>query len=268
VAGLSWPLVPLMKSVELAMSLAGTVLQAYLCLVLVARKFYREFRFFTLCTAVSVVTAIALILVRNHGTLYFHQTLYFYVYWTSEALSVVLIFFALQEAFYLVFRNFLSIPGFRWLFPGIGIVMLAIATARALLHASPNDNLLTDTLISLEIAVNFLQVGIFFLFTVLVRFFHMRSRQHAFGVVLGFGIAAAGTLIVLLLRSEFGTKLDPIVRITPPLAYSVTVVVWLATFLRAEPSHPMQDRVLALTPEQMLFEIRRYTRAVKGILER
>jgi hypothetical protein len=251
-----------MKSLELAISLIGTALQAYLCFLLLARGAYRQFRFFTACSAFSVIEAVVLILLRNH------QMPYLYVYWTFEAFSVMLIFFALQESFYLVFRNFLSLPGFRLLFPGIGILMLVIAAVRTLLQPPPDARFWTATLISLEIAVDFLQFGIFCLFILLVRFFNMRWRQHAFGVVLGFGITAAGTLIVLLLRSEFGTKFDPIVRITPPLAYSVTVVVWLATFLRAEPSHPMQDRALALTPEQMLFEIRRYTRAVKGILER
>lgn len=251
-----------MKTLELAISLIGTALQVYLCFLLLARKAYRQFSFFTACTALSITEAVVLIFLRNH------LMPYLYVYWTFEAISVVLIFFALQESFYLVFRNFLSIPGFKLLFPGIGILMLVIAGFRSFLQPAPDTHFWRATLISLEIAVDFLQFGIFCLFILLVRFFSMRWRQHAFGVVLGFGIAAAGTLIVLLLRSEFGTKFDPIVRITPPLAYSGAVVVWLATFLRAEPSHPMYDRALALTPEQMVSEIRRYTRAVKGILER
>lgn len=250
------------------MGLLGLVIQALLCLLLLVRGYYRQFRFFTLCTAVAVANDIVILLVLNHKKLYFHQTLYFYAYWTGEALSVVLIFFALQESFYLVFRNFLSITGFKLLFPGIGIFMVVVAIIRALLQPSPTPDMPTAAIIFLEIAVGFLQFGIFCLFILLVQFFHMRWRQHAFGVVLGFGLSAAGSLVVYLLRSEFGTKFDPIVRITPPIAYIVAVVVWLATFLRAEPSHPMQDRALAFTPEQMISELRRYTSAVKGILER
>jgi hypothetical protein len=251
-----------MKTVELAMSLVGTALQVYLCLLLLIRGFYRQFRFFSLCTALSVVTAIALIAARNH------QSLYLGVYWVSEAFSVVLIFLALQEAFYLVFRNFLAMPWFRRLFPGIGILMVIVATIRAGFYPVSQASRLASALISLEIAVGLLQVGLFCLFIVLVRFFHMRWRQHAFGVVLGFGIAASGTLAILLLRSEFGTGYNYLVRITPALAYIAAVVVWLATFFRAEPSQPMQDRMSALTPEQMVSELQRYTRAVKGFLGR
>jgi hypothetical protein len=251
-----------MKTAELAMGLAGTGLQTYLCWVLLTRGFVRQFRFFSLCTALSVVSTVALIVVQNDPSLYFA------VYWFSEALLVLVTFFALQEAFYLVFRNFLSISGFRLLFPGIGILMLAVAVVRAIFHPAPDTRPLASALISLEIAVGFLQFGIFCLFFILVRFFQMRWRQYAFGIVLGFGIAAAGNLVVYLLRSEFGTKFDPVVRITPPIAYIIAVAVWLATFLRGEPSQPAKSWDSALTPDQMIRELRRHTQAVKGILGR
>lgn len=146
--------------------------------------------------------------------------------------------------------------------------MLLVALLRAAFHPVSQAQLLTSTIISLEIGVGFLQFGIFFLFIVLVWFFHMRWRQQAFGVVLGFGVSVSGSLVAFLLRSEFGTKFDPIVRITLPMAYIMAVVVWLATFLRAEPLRPGADGPAALTPEQMASDLRRYTQAVKGILER
>jgi hypothetical protein len=250
-----------MKIAELTMGLVGTALQGYLCFLLLRRGFHRQFRFFFINAVVSVIVTIALMVFVNHpGS-------YFYVYWFGEAISVLVVFLALQESFYLVFRNFLSMPWFRLLFPNIGILLVIVAVIRAAFHPVLQASLLASALISLEIAVGFLQVGLFCLFIVLVRFFQMRWRQHAFGVVLGFGIAACGTLVVYLLRSEFGTKFNPIVWITPPLAYIAAVVVWLATFLRAEPLQSMQDRP-ALTPEQMVSELRRYTRAVKGFLGR
>jgi hypothetical protein len=251
-----------MKTAELAMGLAGTGLQAYLCMVLFVRGFHRRFRFFTFVTALSVATSAALIGAHNHPSLYFD------VYWISEVLAVVATFFALREAFYLVFRNFLSISWFKLLFPAIGILMLAAAVLRATFYPAPDFRPLTSAIITLEIAVGFLQFGLFGLFIILVRFFHMRWRQHAFGIVLGFGIAAAGTLVVFLLRSEFGTKLDPVVRITPPIAYIIAVLVWLWTFLKAEPPHPLQGWAPALTPEQMVSEFRRYTKVVKEMLRR
>jgi hypothetical protein len=251
-----------MKAAELFMSLAGTGLVVCLCILLFARRFDREFRFFTLCMVLSVASTVALIAVRNH------LSLYFVIYWPIQALGLITAFLALQEAFHLVFRNFYAMAWFRGLFPGVGILMILLAIIRAAFYPVSEIGLVGATIISLEIAVGLLQVGIFALFIVLVRFFHMRWRQHAFGVVLGFGISAAGELVVYLLRSEFGTKFNPVVRITPPLAYIAAVIIWLVTFLRKEPGQVIYDKTLALTPEQMILELRRYTRAVKGILGR
>jgi hypothetical protein len=251
-----------MKSAELVMALAGTALQVVLCLVLVVRGSYRQFRFFSLLMAFLVLSSVTLLAVQNSFSWYLRA------YWTSEAFAVVLTFVALQESFYLVFRTFRSIPWFRLLFPGMGFLMLLVAVLRAQSHPVSQARRLASALISLEIAVGFLQFGLFCLFVLLVRFFHMRWRQHAFGVVLGFGIASAGSLVAFLLRSEFGTKLDPVVRNAPPITYIIAVLVWVATFLRVEPAQPVRDGPQTFTPEEMVSELRRYTRAVKGILER
>lgn len=251
-----------MKSTELVMALVGAALQVLLCLVLWTKGAYRQFRVFSLYSVFSVLSTVTLMAVQKNFSLYL------WAFWINEAVSVVLTFIVLQESVYLVFRNFLSLPWFKALFPGIGLLMLFIALLRAAFHPVSQAQLLASTIISLEIGVGFLQFGIFLLFIVLVRFFRMRWRQQAFGVVLGFGVSVAGSLVVFLLRSEFGTKFDPIVRITPPIAYIMAVVVWLATFLRNEPLQPTMDKGPALTPEQMASDLRRYTQAVKGILER
>jgi hypothetical protein len=96
----------------------------------------------------------------------------------------------------------------------------------------------------------------------------MRWRQRAFRIVLGFGIAVAGSLVAFLLRSEFGKNLDAMVNITAPLSYIISVVIWLVTFLREEPSSAANGEDTPFTPEQMITELRRHTKAVKGILGR
>ena len=152
------------------------------------------------------------------------------------------------------------------------VVALSLQKSKALLRAvffrPPHDNPANVAFVSLEIAVAFLQFGVFCVFVLLVRFFHMRWQQHAFGIVLGFGIAAAGSLVFFLLRSEFGTILNRLVRTAVPVTYIIGVVIWLATFLRGEPSGTAISGDDSFTPEQMITELRRHTKAVKGILGR
>ena len=237
-------------------------MQAVLCLLLFVRRSYREFPIFFAFCAVSVVGAIGGLVVSNNTALYGN------VYWTNEALSVFLVFFALQESFRSVFRNFLGMKWFRWLFPGVGLFMLIVTVLRTILTPRPAHSLFTVIILALEIGVGFLQFGIFSLFIVLIGIFHLRWRQHPVGIVFGFGICAAGSLIAFLLRSEIGTKFDPVVRIAPAIAYIIGVTVWLATFLRREPSVAANGDSTPFTPEQMIIELRRHTKVVKGILGR
>jgi hypothetical protein len=251
----------LMNQGELALAALGTALQFCLFLRLITVKGHRQFPIFCAYVGFSVVSTIIASATSSH------VKLYFYIYWVSEFFSVVLTFLSLQESFRSVFRNFYSFNWFRMSFPAIGILIVLIALVRAVFFRPANHSPLAVTLLSLEIAVGFLQFGIFCLFIVLVRFFHMHWRQQAFGIILGFGIAAAGTLIAFLLRSEFGTNIDRVFRIATPLSYIIGVAVWLATFLRG-PAQLTANWDSNLTPEQMIAELKRHTQTVKGILGR
>lgn len=251
-----------MNQGELILALAGTVLQACLFILLCFRRSYRLFPVFFSYVGFSVISSVVLGLVA-HNRIIFPRA-----YWISEFLYIVLTFLVLQEVFRSVFRNFYTFLWYRLLFPAIGLLMIALSVLKTTISPPADHSQLTSTLISLEIAVGFLQFGIFCAFILLVSFFHMRWRQRAFGIVLGFGIAAAGSLIAFLLRSEFGTNINTVFRIVPPLSYIIGVVVWLLTFLRGERSKHQPNWESSLTPEQMLGELQRHTRAVKGMLGR
>lgn len=252
-----------MKTSELTLALSGLGLQFGLCVLLLVRRFQRPFRSFVAYSVFSVIVSGAGLLVRNFSSVYF------YFYWASEIFYLILTMAALHEMIYVVFRNFYTLRWFRFIFPTIGILMILLALLRTFLTPRPvAENPLFAIVISLEILIRLLQFGLLMLFFVLVWFFHMRWRQIPLGIALGFGIAAAGILGVLLLRSEFGTKVDPLVRIIPPIAYIIAVAVWLVTFLTGEPERVVKSGEPALTAEQMIAELKRHTKTVKGILGR
>ena len=251
-----------MDNDELILAVTGTTLQVCLWLLLLVRRSYKQFPIFFIYVGFSVLSAVVSVAVRKQDSALFR------VYWISEALYTLLIFLVLQEAFRSVFRNFYALRWFKLSFPSIGVLMIIVAALRQIFLHPVERNPLTGTLISLEIAIGFLQFGLFCLFIVLVRFFHMRWRHQAFGIVLGLGIAAAGYLVPFILRSEFGTNLDQMVKIGSPLSYIIGVTVWLVTFARKEPAHLGHQWDSLLTPEQMISELKRHTQAVKGILGR
>jgi len=251
-----------MKTAELALALASMGMQACLGLILLRRRLFQRFPVFVVYTFFAVISALLGLAVRNN------YQLYLAFFWTTETIYSVLVFFSLQEIFRIVFRNFYGMRWFRLIFPGIGLLMIVIALLRVAFYPVQGATWRATLVISLEIAVGFLQMGIFCVFVLLVIFFRMYGQKYAFGIAFGFGIEAAGSLVVFLLRSEFGTKFDPIVRITPPIAYIIAVAVWLVTFLKKEPSQPTKNWDSAPTPEEMVYALKRHTKTVKGILGR
>lgn len=250
-----------MQNFELFLALTPPVLQMLLLALLVWRSMHQNLRLFFVYTTFSIVRQLV-------GVMLLKKRYYFYYYWATEAASVILIFLALYEVFRLVFRNFYTSPSFRLLFPVLGIFILLVAALRAIFWKSADTDGIVATIIGLEISVGFLQVGVFAVFFLLVRFFRTHGRQYAFGVALGFGVIAAGTLAIFLLRSEIGTKFNIFVRYTPALAYIIAVLVWLITFGKPQPHYPWQEGEPALDPEELITELKQYTKVAKGVLRR
>src|SRR5258708_1168681 len=245
---------------EEILPLVNLALQGCLAYFLLIRGLLSQLRWFFYYTIYALAAEMVRFALRNH------QVAYYYVDWATEPLYTILAFLAISEVFRWVFRNFYKIKRFWLLLPAVTILTLVIVALRLHQLLMVETNLLLSIIISSEIAVSFLQVGIFTLFFFLVRFFHLGWRQHPFGIALGFGIGAAGSLVAFLLRSEFGTKYDPVVRIIPPVTYIIGVAVWLASFVGRQPSQPSQGWGSTLTPEEMVSELKRYTTAAKSIL--
>lgn len=247
---------------EQILPLLNLALQGCLAYFLLIRGLRRQVRWFFSYTVYALLAESVRFAVRNH------RLAFYYFYWITEALYTILAFLAIHEVFRWVFRNFYKIKRFWLLLPAVSIVTLLIVALRLHQLLRVETNLLHSIIFSTEIAVNFLQVGIFALFFFLVWLFHLDWRQRHFGIAVGFGIGAAGSLATFLLRSEFGTKHDPVVRIIAPVAYIIAVVVWLATFVSQPPAQPSPGWGSTLTPEEMVSELRRYTRAAKSILRK
>src|SRR5947209_3500828 len=156
-----------MRTAELALALSSTGMQACLALILLGRKLFKRYPLFFTYTSFAVISSLIGLSARNNSGLYFN------FFWTSEVIYSVLVFFALQEIFHFVFRNFYGMRWFRLIFPVIGILMTVIAILRTTLHPLSGETWRSTLVISLEITTGFLQIGIFCIFVLLVRFFRV-----------------------------------------------------------------------------------------------
>jgi hypothetical protein len=241
-----------MRKADILLSLVGPFVGAFLSVILVRRKVNREFPFFFLYVISSIGFPILRICVSGD------YKFFFWIYWSTEAVYVVLALLALHEVFRKVFAAFYEKRWFWLFFP---VVVIAISTLAVIYRfgsppaqASP----VISFIISLGMAVNLVQALLFVLFFVLVWFNGIGWREYPFGIVMGFAAIAIVIFTVGWARSEFGTRLNVVSSYAPAVAYILAVILWLNTFLR--PPEPEPEWRLKITPEQLLDEIRQYSK--------
>lgn len=239
-----------MTRLGIFLSLTVTALQAGLLAILLWRKIHREYPFFFSYIIFSICVAVARLAVAPH------YQVYFVVFWITAGIYAVLGLLVLDEVFHWFFSAFYQHWSWFWaLFPGVSVIVLAGSIWYAIYYPPIQANRVISFVLVFGIVVNLMQIGLFLLFFLLVRIFKLRPWEYAFAIVVGFAMAAFGALAAYLLRSEFGTKFNPVVQYAPPVAYTLAVVLWLIVF-----SGPEREYQLApgITRERLLEEIRRY----------
>jgi len=232
--------------------------------MLFRRKWHRKYYLFYLFIVCSIFITLLRILVT------LDYRLYFKVYWTTEALYALLALLALHEAFYCVFYlDFKTWPNFWMIFPGAVLLLSVLFIGNALLHPPREPAWIVVVILSFVTVVNCVLACLFLMFLALAWLLLGESwPTYPYGVVLGFAISTAGSLLTLWLRSIFGTKLNWISNYGPPLSYILAVLVWIAScYLPSEPKdrwRNLQDN----DPKQAVATVRQYTKALRRITGR
>jgi hypothetical protein len=153
-----------MGKTDIFLNLTGTVLGLALACTLVWRKLYKDFPFFFAYIISSILIAIVRLSVSDNYLTFFH------VYWATEAIYALLALLALHEVFRWVFLAFFEKWWFWLFFPS---AFVAISTLAALYHfrtLPAQANQVIKLILSLGMAVNWVQAGLFVLFFALVWF--------------------------------------------------------------------------------------------------
>jgi hypothetical protein len=241
-----------MQRFDILLAVAGLVGAVALLCLLIRRRLLSEFPFFFLYVSASI--AFITVKISVSGS---YRT-FFIVSWTAEAIYVLLALLALYEVFRKVFAAFYEKRWFWLFFPVVVIAISALAIFYRLGSPPAQANQVMSFIISMGMAVNLVQALLFVLFFVLVWFNGIGWREYPFGIVMGFAVIAIGSFIGNWARSEFGTRSMLLFNYAPAVAYILAVIVWLNTFLR--PPEPEPQWRLQITPEQLLEEIRQYSK--------
>ena len=237
------------------------MLQGFLLVVLYRSRVFWQFPIFFAYNGGSVI-ATAVLLATNSN-----YRIYYYAFWTLEAVMTVLELLALHEVFRKVFFGFyVQFRWFRLLFPSAVILTLLFVLWAARYESPIRGSVLRNVILLGGLAVNFAQVGVSCLLIAIARTFHLRWRLAPLGILLGFTLAALGSILDYWAVSEFGTKVENFTVYIPPVVYILAIVVWLDTFFfRPEPG---PGSLSAATMLQLAEDIRRDTMILKKIMEK
>jgi hypothetical protein len=218
---------------KLALWCAHPLLQAVVAGLMYWRKLHKTFPAFF--SYVVAQLAIFLILFPLRDTE--NYAIFFYAFWATNALSVVLGFRVIHEIFLDVFRPYHTLRDlgtvlFRW----AGLVMLMVAAVVAASSAGANADPFANAIMTLQRSVRVVQVGLVLFLLVFSRYLGISWKQKSFGIALGFG-SFAGVELGLLAWNWWGPDVhhQAITTLVNLAAYDASILVWIGYVFATSP---------------------------------
>src|SRR5579864_7066124 len=170
-----------------ALWFAHPTLQASLVGIMLWRKLHRTFPIFFVYVVFQIVV-FAITFPLQSPRFY---AIFFYLYWATTAVSVVLGFRVIHEIFLDVFRPFHTLRDLGTvLFKWAGLVMLLVAGVVSVSSSSSQMLPWMQAIVTTQRCVRIIQVGMVLFLLFFSRYLGVSRRQHSFGLALGFGAFA------------------------------------------------------------------------------
>ena len=236
--------------IKLAVSL---LLEVWLVILLFKRRIRALFPVFLVFVLYATLITAARLLTS------FHYRTYFFVFWWTEAFLLLLSLAALHEVFYWMFEGFYRLWWFRLFYYGTVALVLGIAVRNAFVSPPVQAHRVISLILDVNIGANFVLAGIVALFAVLQRLLVIEFRRQGYGIIVGFGLSSAGSLLGYFARSGLGTKAESFARYSSAVGYILGVAIWVASFIRPEPEDKWEP---PMSPERMMEEVQGYLGAI------
>jgi len=221
--GWIWDVVPWL-SLPLLVILVGVMLW---------RRLAREFPFFFTYVALTALIGVIRFVVYKA----YPPKVYFYVYWSSDFVTVLVTFLAIYETFLKrIFPGFARVRFYRFLFPAFAVLLSVVAFVM-ILHA-PDQR---AAFLSASRVFDFLRSAVIGFFVLLILFMGRTFAGYEFSIASGFGIQAAIALAKAAVRLHKGARSLTMDRLEL-IAFDVACLIWLWSFSRGKKNTPSDDR--------------------------
>lgn len=210
-------------SLPLLVMLAGAMLWGRL-----AREFPFFFSYVTVTAFIGVIRFVA-----YKG---YSAKVYFYVYWSSDFVILLLTFLAIYETFLKrLFPGFARVRFYRYLFPSFAVLVSLIAFLMSLHAPDQRAAFLTTSRI-----FDFLRSIVIGFFVLLILLMGRTFAGYEFSIASGFGIQAAIALAKAAVRLHKGARSLTMDRLES-VAFDLACLIWLWSFSRGKKNTPSDD---------------------------
>jgi hypothetical protein len=209
--------------------LGGIALQVALAAVLLVRKVWQKFPLFTMYFLANLAVNCLLCLV---AILHFPGLFYFYCYWCSQCVVLVLGLGVVYEVFARLFVHYAALKATALtFFRGIAVVLLVCGAV--VIAVQPQGERAFSSISGFfflaEEVVRLIEVGLVTFLFLFASLFGLHWRQSEFGITLGLGTYAVADLIMVSLRAYWGYH--AVLSMGIMLAFDISVLIWMGYLL-------------------------------------
>lgn len=222
-----------------ALWIAHPVFLTGIAAVMLRRKLHSKFMFFFAYIVTEILTFAVIFPSYMHN-----YTAYFYLYWTTNALNVIMGFMVIHEVFSDVFRPFHTLKDLGTvLFKWAGLVMLLVAGVVSVSNSTGDLTPWMQAIVTAQRCVRIIQCGMVLFLLFFARYLGVSRRQHSFGIALGFGGYAAVELVLIAswAGEHLGNLTMDLVNMT---AYNAALLTWFGYMLATSPARNAAETLL------------------------
>src|SRR6266851_327911 len=208
--------------IQLALWLLQPALQAGIAVIVFRRKLHKDFPVFFS----YALTQIGLFAIEFPVSRWCSSSAYFYTFWISAAVNVVLAFKIIHEVFLDIFRPYpalrdLGTALFKW----AALIMVLVSVV--VISITPGwDDPFSSAIEIVQRCVRVIQCGLVLFLLAFCKNLGVSWKRLGFGIALGFGLFAGVELLTTALYS--GQHMSgPVVNLIDMTAYNVSMTLWL-----------------------------------------
>lgn len=218
---------------EYVLWFAAPSIQALIVFFMVKKRLRQEYPAFFTYTLYQVLSLLLLFAVW----VLLPYRMYFYAFWTTSALSVLISFVVMHEVFAEAFRPYEALRDlgamlFRW----SGLILLMLAVLSATVTRTYSSDIVQEAMVTLERSVLMMQCGLVLFLLLFSKYLGISKRHYLFGIALGFGINASVDLIINAVQSHFGFMAVTTLRLISSTGYNIAALAWLTYTVMPAPA--------------------------------